>query len=113
MHLPVRTHAAVYFAFASIIKNDVTYAKKARDMILYVMKQYMQNKGSVPFGQPSFATYDRSRWWGEAFPLTYDWVQYWPGVWTAAGKRVRTDTCVTLVHLHTHELVSLSPQTSS
>lgn len=76
----------MYFAFASLIKNDVTYAKKARDMILYVMKKYMQNKGSLPFGQASFATYDRSRWWGEAFPLTYDWVQFWPGVWTPAGK---------------------------
>lgn len=77
----------MFFAFWSLLKNDITYARMSRDMLLYILNAAVQNNGTDgPFGSENFPTTDRSRWWGEGFGLMYDWLQYWPSLLTTAGK---------------------------
>lgn len=78
--------AAMFFAFYALVKDDILYARMARDMLLYELNMAVQNNGtSGPFASNGFAVHDRSRWWGEGFGLTYDWLQYWPGLLSTAG----------------------------
>ncbi|MFN8487800.1 MAG: Ig-like domain-containing protein [Caldilineaceae bacterium] len=70
---------AEIFAFASLIDqkqaNRDLYAQKARTLLMYVINQAALGPAAgVPFRDPQFAIYDRSRWWGEAFGLTVDWI---------------------------------------
>lgn len=39
------------------------------------------------FGSEYFSVSDRSRWYGEGFGLTYDWLQYWPALLSKQGVR--------------------------
>jgi hypothetical protein len=41
-----------------------------------------------PFRDPRFSTSDRSRWWGEGYPLTVDWI--YPYLTTADKAAIRT-----------------------
>ena len=70
---------AELFAFMSLISNDeVTrddYAQRARMLLMHVMNQAVLGEADgEAFRYIGFSTRDRSRWWGEAFPLTVDWI---------------------------------------
>ncbi|RMG55005.1 MAG: hypothetical protein D6723_03630 [Acidobacteria bacterium] len=70
---------AMLFAFMSLIENDQAirddYAQRARTLLMYVMNEAAKGAADgQPFRDPAFSIYDRSRWWGEGFPLTVDWI---------------------------------------
>lgn len=70
---------AEIFAFGSLIAADQAqrddYAKRARTLLMRVINE--ANKGYAegqPYRDPSFPISDRSRWQGESFGLTVDWI---------------------------------------
>ena len=73
---------AEFFAFLSLVDPDTTqrpvHAARARNLLMYVLDLAAQGIDTsatpAPFRSSTFATYDRSRWWGEAFGLTVDWI---------------------------------------
>ncbi len=70
---------AEFFAFWSLIDpvvaNRPIHAQRARNLLMYVINQASLGKSAgVPFRDPQFMTYDRSRVYGEACPLTVDWI---------------------------------------
>lgn len=79
-YTPYYTEAyAQLFAFMSLVDNDPTaradYAQRARTLLMYIMDQAVLGPADgVPFRGSSFATSDRSRWAGQAFGLTTDWI---------------------------------------
>jgi len=75
---PTEAYAEL-FAFMSLISNDQRvrhdYARRARTLLMYAIREAARGPADgKPFRDPRFATSDRSRWWGEAFPLTVDWI---------------------------------------
>lgn len=78
---PTESYAEL-FAFMSLIDPDpatrADYAKRAHKLFMYVINKAAKGadrrKRPAPFRSPEFSTRDRSRWWGEAFPLTADWI---------------------------------------
>ena len=75
---PTENYAA-FFAFLSLIHPDATaredYAERARTLLLHVITAAALGPApDEPFRDPAFAVFDRSRWWGECFPLTVDWI---------------------------------------
>jgi hypothetical protein len=74
---PTEMYAQI-FAFMSLVHPDEAtrddYGKRARTLLMAVMKQAVKGVGKGPFRGKTFATYDRSRWHGEAFPLVVDWI---------------------------------------
>lgn len=70
---------AEFFAFWSLIDpvvaNRPLHAQRARNLLMYVIDQaLLGTAANVPFRDPAFMTYDRSRIYGEACPLTVDWI---------------------------------------
>ncbi|HYF63914.1 MAG TPA: hypothetical protein VD886_13925, partial [Herpetosiphonaceae bacterium] len=69
---------AMLFAFLSLIDPDPAkrsdFAQRSRTLLMYVMDRAVLGPAALPFRHPSFATSDRSRWEGHAFPLTVDWI---------------------------------------
>lgn len=70
---------AELFAFMSLVTSDPSarddYAKRARSLLMYVIDQAKQGPAQgQPFRDPEFSTNDRSRWHGEGFALTVDWI---------------------------------------
>ncbi|MEX2543058.1 MAG: hypothetical protein WD314_14725 [Trueperaceae bacterium] len=70
---------AELFAFMSLIEADPDdrqdYAERARTLLMYVIDEAAKGQAAdQPFRDPEFATSDRSRWWGESFALTTDWI---------------------------------------
>ncbi len=70
---------AELFAFMSLITTDSTvrddYAQRARTLLMYIMSRAaMGSAQGQPFRDPQFSTNDRSRWQGESFALTVDWI---------------------------------------
>ncbi|MFN8356920.1 MAG: T9SS type A sorting domain-containing protein [Spirosomataceae bacterium] len=70
---------AEFFAFWSLIDpvvaNRPVHAQRARNLLMYVIDEALKGTASgVPFRDPFFMTYDRSRVYGEASPLTVDWI---------------------------------------
>lgn len=70
---------AEFFAFWSLIDpvvaNRPLHAQRARNLLMYVIDQALLGPSpGVPFRDPQFMTYDRSRVYGEACPLTVDWI---------------------------------------
>lgn len=70
---------AELFAFMSLIgptqavRDD--YAKRSVQVLMYVInKAALGPAENQPFRSPAFSTSDRSRWWGESFALTVDWI---------------------------------------
>lgn len=66
------------FALMSLVDPNVAqrsdWAKRAHDLIMNIMNQAVLGPlANTPFRTPHFATYDRSRWYGESFPLVVDW----------------------------------------
>jgi hypothetical protein len=70
---------AELFAFMSLIEHDQStrdeYGRRARNLLMHIINKASPGVGadSEPFRGPRFATFDRSRWNGEAFGLTVDW----------------------------------------
>ena len=70
---------AELFAFMSLISPDTAerddYASRSRSLLMYVMNEAVKGPAEgLPFRDPTFALRDRSRWHGEAFALTVDWI---------------------------------------
>ena len=70
---------AELFAFMSLVENDPTvradYALRAKTLLMYVMDRAVLGASpGEPYRDPTFSTSDRSRWHGEGFPLTVDWI---------------------------------------
>ncbi len=70
---------AMLFAFMSLVSNDATerddYAQRARTLLMHIMNIAVQGVAdNQPYRDILFSTRDRSRWWGEAFGLTVDWI---------------------------------------
>jgi hypothetical protein len=66
------------FALMSLVDPNISlradWAQRAHDLIMVIMNQAVLGpQADTPFRTPHFATYDRSRWYGEAFPLVVDW----------------------------------------
>jgi hypothetical protein len=70
---------AELFAFMSLIAPDEVarndFGRRARDLLMHVIDAASTGVGDddEPFRDPRFATFDRSRWHGEAYGLTVDW----------------------------------------
>ncbi len=69
---------AELFAFLSLVEPDEAAndnARRARALLMHVIDRAKQGLAEEePFRQPDFATNDRSRYSGEAFALTVDWI---------------------------------------
>lgn len=70
---------AELFAFMYLVSPDVEqredFGERARDLLMHVMNEAAKGAAEgEPFRDPGFSTRDRSRWSGEAFPLTVDWI---------------------------------------
>ncbi|MEK7254037.1 MAG: T9SS type A sorting domain-containing protein, partial [Bacteroidota bacterium] len=70
---------AEFFAFWSLIDpvvaNRPVHAQRARNLLMYVIDRAILGTATgVPFRDPQFMTFDRSRVYGEACPLTVDWI---------------------------------------
>ncbi|MDT5346892.1 MAG: hypothetical protein QOH91_179 [Mycobacterium sp.] len=85
---------AELFAFMSLIETDQQtrddYGRRARDLLMHVIDKASAGVGAddEPFRDPRFATFDRSRWNGEAFGLTVDWA--YPYFSADDKSRIRT-----------------------
>lgn len=82
---------AEFFAFWSLVDPDASarpqHAERARKLLMYVIDRAALGQANAPFRYSSFATHDRSRWWGEAFPLTVDWI--YPVLSAAEKEKIR------------------------
>jgi hypothetical protein len=70
---------AEFFAFWSLIDPDpnsrILHAQRARNLLMVVIDSAYQGPSTgLRFRDPGFMTYDRSRVYGEACPLTVDWI---------------------------------------
>ncbi len=84
---------AELFAFMSLLSPDQAtrddYAKRAHTLLMAVMNTAVQGVAAgQPFRQPAFSTSHRSRWSGEAFALTVDWI--YPYLTAADKATIRT-----------------------
>ena len=75
---PTETYAML-FAFMSLVdpveSARTAWSKRARTLLISVIEK--AEKGAAedkPFRDPRFSVGDRSRWSGEGFPLTVDWI---------------------------------------
>jgi hypothetical protein len=86
---------AEFFAFVSLIDPDptarATYAQYARDLLMHVMNEAVKGAAAgQPFRDPAFAINNRANYWGEAFGLTVDWLQYSNTLTTQDKATIRT-----------------------
>ncbi len=70
---------AIVLAFNSLIDpsstNRITYAKYARNLLMYAMNQaVLGHQANAPFRDPAFAVYNRANGSGEQWPLIVDWI---------------------------------------
>jgi hypothetical protein len=69
---------AEFFAFMSLVNPDsdarAQGAQRARRLLMYVMDEAAKGQANAPFRWPQFNLQLRSNAWGEAFPLTVDWI---------------------------------------
>src|SRR5262249_9766017 len=70
---------AEFFAFLSVVHPDPAarddYAHRARTLLMHAIGEAAKRPApDRPFRAPVSATFNRSRWWGEGFPLTVDWI---------------------------------------
>lgn len=83
---------AALFAFLSLISPDQAarddYGRRARTVLMYVMNEAAKGVAEgQPFRDPTFSIFNRSRWWGESFALTVDWI--YPYLTTADKATIR------------------------
>lgn len=70
---------AELFAFGSLISNNEAeredYARRSRTMLMRIMNEAVKGYADgQPYRDSAFPTSDRSRWQGEAYGLTVDWI---------------------------------------
>ena len=70
---------AELFAFMSLIGADQAtrddYAQRARTLLMYIINAAAKGAApGQPYRDPDFSINDRSRWHGEGFALTVDWI---------------------------------------
>src|SRR5262249_39106321 len=70
---------AQLFAFMSLVDNDpakrADYAKRAHTLLMYAINKAAPGLAEdQPFRSPGFSIDDRSRWYGDGFGLTADWI---------------------------------------
>jgi hypothetical protein len=70
---------AEFFAFLSLVHPEEAArgdcAQRARTLLMHAVGEAAKGQADgQPFRGPAFATFNRSRWWGEGFPLTVDWI---------------------------------------
>lgn len=70
---------AELFAFMSLVSpveaDRADYARRARTLLMYVVERALPGAAEgEPYRDPEFSVNDRSRWHGEAFALTADWI---------------------------------------
>src|SRR5258706_4873897 len=74
---PAETTAMI-FAFMSLItegNESQDYASRAKTLVMHIINLANQGVASgQPFRDPSYSTYDRSRWYFFGIPLAVDWV---------------------------------------
>jgi hypothetical protein len=75
---PTESYAEL-FSFMSLIDPDeaarADYAQRARTLLMDVINEAAKGQAEeTPFRAPDFATNDRSRWCGESYGLTVDWI---------------------------------------
>ena len=89
---PAETYAEL-FAFLSLVSpgeaERADYAQRARTLLMYVIGKAAQGAAEgQPYRDPEFSTNDRSRWHGEAFALTVDWI--YPSLSASDKAAIRT-----------------------
>lgn len=69
---------ALLMAFMSLLQSTPAeakaYAERAKKVLLPMLERVKANQAGDPLADPRFSVADRSRWAGEAFPLTVDWI---------------------------------------
>lgn len=77
---PTESYAEL-FAFVSLVHPDPdvreAYAARARELLMFAIGEAAKGPAAgEPFRDPEFTipASDRLRWWGEAWPLTVDWI---------------------------------------
>ncbi|MCU0691480.1 MAG: hypothetical protein MUF54_08765, partial [Polyangiaceae bacterium] len=69
---------ALLFAFMSLVSPDEParkdFAQRARKVLMHMMDRVAAKRSGDPLAEPRFSQSDRSRWAGEAFGLTVDWI---------------------------------------
>lgn len=75
---PVEAYAE-FFAFHSLIDPSpsarIQYAQYARNLLMYAMDRAVLGVAAgQPFRSANFSLFNRSRWWGEGWALTVDWI---------------------------------------
>lgn len=85
---------AEFFAYMSLVDPDQAkremYASYARNLLMRVMDYVAALPANAPRGTPftgAFAVHDRSRWNGEAWGLTVDWI--YPYLSTKDKQKIR------------------------
>src|SRR5439155_10939159 len=103
---PTESYAEL-FAFLSLVEPDRAarddYGRRACSLLMDVITTAARGtKQDAAFRTPSFSTFDRSRWWGEAFALTVDWAYpYFSAEEKATVRTVFLRWSDELVHAHT------------
>ncbi len=78
------TFALMSLVDPSSAANRANWAQMAHDLLMVIMNNAVLGPAAnQPFRTPHFATFNRSRWFGEAFPLVVDWCYQ---TFTAAEK---------------------------
>ncbi len=82
-----------FFAFMSLVDpnaaNRTQWAMRSHVMLMWAMNQAAPGLAKdTPFRDPSFSSYNRANYWGEAWPLTVDWI--YPSLTTADKATIRT-----------------------
>jgi hypothetical protein len=88
---PVEMYAQL-FAFISLISPNAEeredYAKRARRLLMVGIDHAVKGMAEgQPFRDRAFALSDRSRWWGQGWPLTVDWI--YDKLSTSDKKKIR------------------------
>ena len=82
-----------FFAFMSLVDpnaaNRTQWAMRSHVMLMWAMNQALPGlSANLPFRDPSFSAYNRANYWGEAWPLTVDWI--YPSLTAADKATIRT-----------------------
>ena len=79
-------------AFMSLVGPEAEragWAARARTLLMYVVEKALPGAAEgVPYRDPEFSTRDRSRWHGEGFGLTVDWI--YPHLTAEDKAKIRT-----------------------
>ena len=83
---------AEFFAFMSLVDpnaaNRTQWAKRSHVMLMWAMNQADGAfNDKLPFRDASFSAYNRANYWGEAWPLTVDWI--YPSLTSADKATIR------------------------